>query len=82
LSNKESNNQLRERSGSINHKGKLVDFLYTLMRDHVPAGNVERLVREAEQGEFYRDDSIPGDYNEYTNGWLAKYAIDLADRLK
>lgn len=63
---------LRERSGSINIDSRLVSFLYELMRDHLPAGVVEEIVLASE------DESAV----TYTNGWLAKYAEDLALRLK
>lgn len=63
---------LRKRSGTVKINSKLVSFLYELMRDHLPAGTVEQLVQASE------------DESEcvYTNGWLAKYAEDLANRLK
>lgn len=62
---------LRERSGAVRINSKLVSFLYELIRDHLPAGEVERLVRESQEPNVL-----------YTNGWLAKYAEDLANRLK
>jgi hypothetical protein len=68
---KEDNDAVRKRSGSVNINSKLVSFLYQLMRDHLPAGEVERLVRESEDPDVF-----------YTNGWLANYAEDLANRLK
>lgn len=61
---------LFERSDCVHCTSALVSFLYDLMRDHLPAGTVERLVREA----------VPGT-TTYTNGWLANYASDLAQRL-
>lgn len=66
--------QLRERSGLFEADDALISFLYTLMRDHLPTGAVERLVRESldERGESV----------QYTNGWLAQYAQDLARRLR
>jgi hypothetical protein len=50
-----------------------VAFLYELMRDHLPPGKVEELVRNSvdHQGERW----------EFTNGYLAMYADDLARRL-
>lgn len=39
---------MRERSGSINSNSKLVSFLYLLMRDHLPAGVIEEIIRDAE----------------------------------
>ena len=66
------NAQLRQDSGAVNFSDKLTSFLYDLMRDHLPLGQVEMLVREAqEQGE-----------TRYTNGWLAQYAHNPAERLK
>lgn len=63
--------QLRARSGSVDHTSRLVSFLYSLMRNHLPAGAVEGLVQEASNPNV-----------RYTNGWLANYAIDLAKRLE
>lgn len=61
---------LFERSGQVATADRLVSFLYDLMRDHLPAGVVERLVREA---------AAP---ITMTNGYLARYATDLALRLQ
>jgi hypothetical protein len=66
----EPNSELRLRSGEVDIDSKLVSFLYTLMRDHLPPGQVEAIVR---------DSTVPD--VAYTNGWLAKYAEDLAKRL-
>lgn len=62
---------LRERSGNIRLHSRLTSFLYDLMRDHVPPGVVEQLVQEATDPDV-----------KYTNGWLALYAQDLAQRLQ
>lgn len=63
---------LRERSGSIDIQGdKLTSFLYDLLRDHLPSGTVENLVREASEPDV-----------SYANGYLALYAHDLANRLR
>ncbi len=62
---------LRERSGTVQINSKLVSFLYELMRDHLPPGTVEELVRASSESDV-----------TYTNGWLALYAQDLANRLK
>lgn len=67
----EQNKLLRIRSGEVNIHSKLTSFLYDLIRDHLPAGTVESLVREAQEPDV-----------QYTNGWLAKYAEDLALRLE
>ena len=66
------NDQQRIRSGEVNIDSKLVSFLYTLLRDHLAAGVVEDIVRDA----------AIGSNCQYTNGWLALYANDLANRLK
>lgn len=69
---KEKIETLRKRSGDVQINSRLVSFLYDLMRDHLPPGTVEELVQNAED-----EPSIV-----YTNGWLAKYAEDLSNRLK
>lgn len=71
MNHREENAALRERSGSVDINSKLVSFLYQLMRDHLSAGVIEEIVRESEDPDV-----------AYTNGWLAKYAEDLANRLK
>lgn len=67
----DENRLLRLRSGEINIHSKLVSFLYDLIRDHLTPGTVEKLVRDAQESDV-----------QYTNGWLAKYAEDLALRLE
>lgn len=47
-----------------------MSFLYQLMRDELPPGKVEGIVRDCQEPDVL-----------YTNGWLAKYAQDLAERL-
>lgn len=71
MNNSDKISAMRERSGNIQIKSKLVSFLYELMRDHLPIGVVEKIVNSSE------------DESEvlYTNGWLAKYAEDIANRL-
>lgn len=65
------NKHVREASGAVNLDSKLASFLYSLMRDHLPTGIVEELVQEA----------CVESKVLYTNGWLALYAKNLADRL-
>jgi hypothetical protein len=67
----EPNSELRLRSGEVNINDRLTSFLYDLIRDHLDAGTVEKLVRDAQEPDV-----------AYTNGWLAKYAEDLAKRLR
>jgi uncharacterized membrane protein len=50
----------------------LVSFLYSLMRDHLPAGVVEELVQKCSFKQTTR----------FTNGYLANYAMNIAKRLK
>jgi len=64
---------LRERSGGHTSPDPLVTALYLLMRDHLPAGVLERVVAEAEGG--------VGNTITFSNGWLARYAQDIAHRL-
>lgn len=63
---------LFERSGRVAHTDPLVSFLYDLMRDHVPPGIVEGLL----------DDHQDPIETTFTNGWLARYAEDVAVRLR
>lgn len=62
---------LRQRSGNITTDRKLVSFLYELMRDHLTPGKVEALVSDSQNTPV-----------KCTNGFLAQYAADLADRLE
>jgi len=68
----ERTKQLREDSGAVVYTDALTSFLYELMRDHLPAGVVEQLVRTAVN---------EPEENVFTNGWLAKYANNLAEQL-
>jgi len=64
--------EIRERSGEVNSEDPLVSFLYILMRDHLPTGVVEGIMK----------DHVPDQVVKFTNGWLANYAKDIAERLK
>lgn len=44
------------------------------MRDHMPLGVVEKIVNDHVVGDARK--------SQYTNGYLAKYAQDLAQRIK
>lgn len=63
--------RLRDVKGTVRDDRPLVTFLYLLMRDHLPAGIVAELLEEATSTEAAL----------FTNGWLARYAQDCADRL-
>ncbi len=65
------NEKLTSDSGSVEiHNDKLTSFLYELIRDYLPIGTVETLIKNAHPD------------IKYTNGWLAKYAQNLAERLR
>lgn len=67
------NLRMREASGRVDDPRPLVAFLYELVRDHLTTGaleeRIDRLAR-ADAGPFL-----------FTNGWLAGWAQDAADRL-
>lgn len=65
--------QLREVSGTVTYTDPLTSLFYSLLRDHLPAGVVEKLVNEV----LEEPDEIV-----FTNGWLAKYANNLADQMR
>ena len=63
----------------------LTEFLYLLLRQGLPAGELERIVWEVEQDQTEnRASKEDASKNEmlYTNGWLATYAHHLAERLR
>lgn len=68
----DDNKAIIEASGSYVKRDRMVSFLYELMRDHLTPGKVEEIVRHvlAEDSDVY-----------YCNGWLAKYAAYIVDRL-
>lgn len=71
IDKKEKMLAMRQRSGTVVIHSRLVSFLYQLMRDHVTPGIIEEIALQSEDPDI-----------TYTNGWLAKYAEDLANRLK
>lgn len=64
---------IRSRSGSVDSSDPLVAFFYTLMRNHVTPGVIEEMMIDGldEPREV-----------QYSNGWLASYAIDLVNRFR
>jgi hypothetical protein len=61
-------------------KVMLVGFLYELMRDHVPLSVVEGIVKRDEATK--KESEEVGRYSiKFTNGYLALYAEELAERL-
>jgi len=71
--------RMRKASGRIDDSRLIVAFLYTLMRDLVPPGRIEHMMLEVSNAHDY--DKSEFTKNEYTNGWLAQYAQDVAQRL-
>jgi len=68
------NKKLKEASGNIKSKNKLVCFLYLLMRDSITPGSIEGIIMQLKQ-------SLPDTEYEYSNGYLAEYAQYVADEL-
>jgi hypothetical protein len=68
---------LRDRSGNIASADPITSLLYELMRDHLPIGVVEEIVNGIQ---IHRPTEDSPDY--FTNGWLARYAHDLSQRLQ
>lgn len=66
----------RARSGEVNSDDSLVAFLYILMRDHLTPGVVEEIILNHVVGPLG-----PGE-RQFTNGWLASYAKDVAEQLR
>lgn len=64
--------RMREASGAVKDDDKLVCFIYSLGRDHLSLGDIEGIMSELRGNSEY----------VYTNGWLARYAQDVANRLR
>ena len=65
------NEDITQTSGNITSDDPLVSFLYELIRDHLPAGEVQRIVNNSQA-------TRP---TLFCNGWLVKYAEYLAAKL-
>lgn len=64
--------RMRVASGSVSSSDRIVILFYHLLRDHLTPGQVETLVQEVES---FDDEAL------FTNGWLARYAQNLRDRM-
>ena len=64
--------RMAETSGKVTDDRPLVLFLYLLLRDHVAFGAVEGIADEATGADLSA---------VFSNGWAARHAQDLADRL-
>ena len=69
---------MRQRSGEEESGDLLVAFLYLLMRDHITPGTVEYMMIQLEKERWQIE---PRWKMEFTNGWLAKNAKDVANRI-
>lgn len=67
------NLRMRAISGRVDDPRLLVAFLYKLARDDVPTGVLEETYRQVTKGD--------GGLTQFTNGWLAHWAQDMATRL-
>jgi hypothetical protein len=63
----------RLRSGNFNSSDPLTCMFYLLLRDHMSAGDLENIVKEATK--------ILDGTRQFTNGWLGQYAQDMAIRI-
>lgn len=65
--------RMRKKSGSIDDNRLLVDFIYIIGRDYIPLGKIESIMLMIDKGKKTK--------SEFSNGWLAEYAQDVAERL-
>lgn len=69
-----ADDEMRRMSGAVDDDRPLVALLFVLMRDHVTPGLMEEV--------FERHVAVAGGRTQqYSNGWLARHAQDLARRL-
>lgn len=67
----DASRRMRAKSGRIDDDRPLVAFLYLLARGHLPVGVIEEVLGQ-----------VPEEKNsQFTNGWLAQWAQDAAERL-
>lgn len=70
-----TNEEVRIASGEFKSTDPLTLLFYLLMRDKLPAGEVEQIIMDMEKS-LAKNESV-----EYTNGWLAQYAFNLSSRI-
>lgn len=64
--------KIRERSGKVDYENTLIAFLYRAIRDgDICPGAVENIMMDIEPKQSF----------EYSNGWLAQYCADVAERM-
>ena len=74
LETKQRTSELRKESGAITTNDPFVSFLYSLMRDELPAGTVEQMARDVC---LARNQDVI-----FTNGYLAQYAQNLVKMMR
>lgn len=72
----EGNRRMRKVSGEVDDSRPLVAFLYELARDEVTTGALEERIDR-----LVTTRKTMGNTYQFTNGWLAQWAQDVADRL-
>jgi hypothetical protein len=72
-----ANRRMRRESGYFDHSSKLVSFLYLLLRDEITPGHLEEILKKMSNPETEQLEGA----SMYTNGWIAKYAENIALRL-
>lgn len=73
--------RMRKQSGELTTNSLLVTFLYILLRDEVPAGKIERIMLQLTNPHDYDNPERVHQEVSLTNGWIGKYAEDIAARL-
>lgn len=73
MANNGRDERMNRASGEVSSDDRLVVFLSVLMRDHLTAGIVEKILEDhcKFEGTCYFD-----------NGWIAEHAKDIAKRLR
>lgn len=71
---KAKTDRMRKASGEVQDRRALVAFLYVLARDHLTTGTIEEIIGS-------HVEPITNEPTVFTNGWLARWAQDVANRL-
>ena len=72
--------RMRIASGSVKSKDPLVCFLYLLLRQGLPFGEIEDLIDQSIAA-TNSEKMIGESFFVFTNGWAARHAEDMANRL-
>lgn len=74
IADQERSERMRVASGEVNDDRPLVTFLYLLARNELPIGTIEIILGRVADRHTVGDVAL-------TNGWLARWAQDAAERL-